>query len=52
MYSVDFYPYKTLEEYWAYWSRYIFINRYQNTTKSVYTDLYDLVQGKNYFVLT
>ena len=52
MYSAGFYPYKTLEEYWAYWSRYIFMNRYQNAPKSVYHDLYNLVQGKNYFVLT
>mgnify|MGYP001081580542 CR=1 FL=1 len=52
MYSAGFYSYKTLEEYWAYWSRYIFINRYQNAPKSVYKDLYDLVRGKNYFVLT
>ena len=52
MYSAGFYPYKTLEEYWAYWSRYIFMNRYQNAPKSVYQDLYNLVQGKDYFVLT
>lgn len=52
MYSAGFYPYKTLEEYWAYWSRYIFINRYQNAPKRVYNDLYNLVQGKDYFVLT
>ena len=30
MYTAGFYPYKTLEEHWAYWSRYIFINRYQS----------------------
>ena len=52
MYSAGFYPYKTLEEYWAYWSRYIFINRYQNAPKRVYNDLYILVQDKDYFVLT
>ena len=52
MYSAGFYPYKTLEEYWAYWSRYIFINRYQNAPKSVYHDLYNLIRGKDYFVLT
>lgn len=52
MYSAGFYPYKTLEEYWAYWSRYIFINRYQNAPKNVYHDLYNLVQGTEYFVLT
>lgn len=51
MYSAGFYPYKTLEEYWAYWSRYIFINRYQNAAKNVYHDLYNLVQEKEYFVL-
>lgn len=52
MYSAGFYPYDTLEEYWAYWSRYIFINRYQNAPKDVYTDLYNLVKNKDYFVLT
>ena len=52
MYSAGFYPYKTLEEYWAYWSRYILINRYQNAPKSVYNDLYNLVRDKDYFVLT
>ncbi len=52
MYSAGFYPYKTLEEHWAYWSRYIFINRYQRAPKSVYDDLFHLVQGKDYFVLT
>lgn len=52
MYCAGFYPYKTLEEYWAYWSRYIFINRYQSIPKSVYNDLYNLVKDKDYFVLT
>ena len=27
MYSGGFYPFESPEEYWAYWSRYIFINR-------------------------
>ena len=52
MYSAGFYPYGTPEEYWAYWSRYIFINRYQDAPKSVYNDLFRLVQDKDYFVLT
>ena len=34
MYSGGFYPYSTMEEYWAYWSRYIYINRYQNAPKA------------------
>ena len=52
MYSAGFYPYKTFEEHWAFWSRYIFINRYQNAPKSVYNDLYNLIKNKDYFVLT
>ena len=30
MYSGGFYHFATPEEHWAYWSRYIFINRYQD----------------------
>lgn len=52
MYSGGFYPFKTLEEHWAYWSRYICINRYMNPPKPVYDRLYDLVKDKDYFVLT
>lgn len=52
MYSGGFYPYDTLEEHWAYWSRYIYINRYMNAPKPVYSDLYTLVKDKDYFVLT
>lgn len=52
MYSGGFYPYNTLEEHWAYWSRYIYINRYMNAPKPVYNKLYELVKDKDYFVLT
>ena len=52
MYSGGFYPYETSEEYWAYWSRYIFLNRYTDPPKPVYNQLYDLVKDKNYFVIT
>ena len=52
MYSGGFYPYKTLEEYWGYWCRYIYVNRYMDTPKPLYSELLELVQGKNYFVLT
>ena len=52
MYSGGFYPYPTMEEYWAYWSRYIWVNRYQQAPKPVYDDLLRLVQDKDYFVLT
>ena len=52
MYSGGFYPYATLEEHWAYWSRYIYINRYLNPPKPVYQNLLKLVRDKDYFVLT
>lgn len=52
MYYGGFYPYKTLEEYWAYWSRYIYINRYTDAPKPVYADLLRLVKDKDYFVIT
>lgn len=52
MYSGGFYPYATPEEHWAYWSRYIYINRYVDAPKPVYRELYDLVRDKDYFVLT
>lgn len=52
MYSGGFYPYSTQEEFWAYWSRYILINRYQDPPKPVYNELYELVKDKEYFVIT
>lgn len=52
MYSGGFYPYKTPEEHWTYWSRYIFVNRYQDAPKTVYEDLLKLVADKDYFVIT
>ena len=52
MYSGGFYPYETPEEFWAYWSRYIWINRYMDATKPVYSDLLRAVKDKDYFVLT
>ena len=52
MYSGGFYPYETPEEYWVYWSRYIYINRYMTAPKPVYENLLSLVKGKDYFVLT
>ena len=52
MYSGGFYPYDTLEEHWAYWSRYIYVNRYMYAPKPVYDKLFELVKDKDYFVLT
>lgn len=52
MYEGGFYPFDSPEEYWAYWSRYIYINRYMSAPKPVYENLFELVKDKDYFVLT
>ena len=52
MYTGGFFPYPSQEEYWAYWSRYILVNRYQDEPKPVYGDLLRLIQGKDHFVIT
>lgn len=52
MYSGGFYPFESLEEYWAYWSRYVFINRYVDSDNGTYKKLFELVKDKDYFVLT
>ncbi len=52
MYAGGFYPFDTLEEYWAWWSRHILINRYEVAVGKPYFDLLALVQNKDYFVLT
>lgn len=52
MYSGGFYPYPDLEEYWAWWSRHIYYNRYVDAPEPVYPNLYEVVKDKDYFVLT
>ena len=52
MYSGGFYPFESLEEYWAWWSRQILVNRYEKAPKPVYDDLLKLIKDKDYFVLT
>ena len=52
IYSGGFYPFDTLEEYWAWWSRHIWINRYMDAPKPVYNRLYELVKNRDYFILT
>lgn len=52
IYSGGFYPFETLEEYWAWWSRHIFYNRYVDAPVPVYDKLRTAVKGTDYFVLT
>lgn len=52
MYSGGFYPFESLEEYWAWWSRHIMVNRYEKAPKPIYEDLLTIVRDRDYFVLT
>ena len=52
MYTAGFYPFPTEEQYWAYWSRHIYYNRYVPAPKPVYENLLKLLEDKNYFVIT
>ena len=42
LYSGGFYPFPSLEEYWAWWSRHIYWNRYVDAPKPGYDDLQEL----------
>ncbi len=46
MYSGGFYPFESLEEHWAYWSRYIYINRYMDVDNGTYKRLLNLLRIK------
>lgn len=52
MYSGGFFPFEAPEEHWAYWSRYIYINRFEDAANDLYKQLFELVKDKDYFVLT
>ena len=52
MYSGGFYPFETPNEYWAWWSRLILVNRYNVSVGKPYTNLLKSVADKDYFVLT
>ena len=52
MYSGGFYPFEKPEIYWAWWARYIYCNRYMPIGKQTYRKLLNLVQDKEYFVIT
>lgn len=52
MYSASFYPFPSDEEFWAYWSRHIYYNRYVHAPKPVLDNLLKLVKDKDYFAIT
>ncbi|MGQ5425810.1 SIR2 family NAD-dependent protein deacylase [Thermophilibacter sp. ZX-H3] len=52
MYSGGFFPFPSEEERWAYWSRYIKINRYDPVPTPLYEHLLEALGEKDFFVLT
>ncbi|MBR5260519.1 MAG: Sir2 silent information regulator family NAD-dependent deacetylase [Eggerthellaceae bacterium] len=52
MYSGGFFPFATPEEQWAWWSRHIWCNRYEEAPKDTYAKLLQLLDGKDFFVIT
>ncbi len=52
LYTSSFYPFKTQEERWAYWAKHVSLNRFETPATKLYTDLFDLVRYKNYFIIT
>ncbi len=52
MYTAGFHNFESLEAKWGYWSKFIYINRYQTAALPLYLKLYDILKDKNYFVIT
>lgn len=52
MYAAGFYPYPSEEAKWGYWSKHALMNRFDPLALPLYTELYDIVKNKEYFVLT
>lgn len=51
-YSGGFYPFPSREIMWAFWSRNIYVNRYLDAPKDTYKKLLNIVEDKDYFVIT
>lgn len=52
MYSAGFYPFPTPEDFWGYWCRHIWVNRYMPIPNDTYDRLLQLVGPKDHFVIT
>ena len=52
MYSGGFYSFASEEERFAWWSRCIWLNRYEAIPSDLYSELFELVREKEYFVIT
>lgn len=52
LYSSAFHEFATEEERWTRWARHIDFIRFRLGAMPLYRDLFDIVSGKNYFVIT
>ncbi len=52
MYAAGFYPYPSEEAKWGYWSKHALMNRFDPPALPLYTQLYEIVKDRDYFVLT
>ena len=52
MYSAGFFTFATFEEKWAFWSRYIWCNRYEPAPNETYSKLLSLLEDKDVFAIT
>ena len=52
LYSASFYDFNTQEEKWAFFAKMIYLNRFNKKPLKLYQELYSLINGKDYFVIT
>ena len=52
LYTSSFYEFPNEEERWAYWAKHINFARFAPPAMELYKDLFQLVSGKNNFVIT
>ena len=52
LYTATFYDFRSQEEKWAFWARLINLNRYNKEPLKLYSEIFNLVKNKEYFVLT
>ncbi|ONI42234.1 Sir2 silent information regulator family NAD-dependent deacetylase [Candidatus Epulonipiscium fishelsonii] len=52
MYYGSFCNFESKEEFWGFWSRKIYYNRFSEIPNNLYTTLLNLVKNKDYFVIT
>lgn len=52
MYEASFHDFSTQEEKWGFFSKMIYLNRYQGKGNKLYKRLFELIKTKEYFIIT